>query len=376
MGSVTLANRIVMSPMTRGFSPGGAPNEAVANYYARRAAGGAGLIVTEGVGVDHPSALGDAGLGENDIPFMFGERSLSGWRSVVDAVHAAGGKIAPQLWHQGVMRIRGTGPSPDAPTIGPSGVWGPRGVTTLDVAKIPSDPVLGDPMTDEEIEDVVASFARAGRDAVSVGFDGVALHGGHGYLLDNFLWEGTNAREDRWGGDRRRRSEAVVAIVRGLRREIGDALPIIFRFSQWKQQDYKARLAQTPQELEEVLGPIADAGVDVFDASVRYFDTPAFPGSEMGLAGWAKKVTGKLSMTVGGVGINKDTGLANQKSNAPVADIRAVDNIDLVARRFERGEFDLVAVGRAMIGDAEWANKIFRNESPRAYDARHLAGLH
>src|SRR6202040_1122586 len=80
---------------------------------------------------------------------------------------------------------------------------------------------------------------------------------------------------------------------------------VIFRFSQWKQQDFRARLANTPQELEEILGPISDAGVDVFDASVRYFNRAEFEGSPLNLAGWAKKVTGKLSMAVGVIGLNK-----------------------------------------------------------------------
>jgi 2,4-dienoyl-CoA reductase-like NADH-dependent reductase (Old Yellow Enzyme family) len=372
---MTVNNRIVMAPMTRGYSPYGVPDEAVAAYYARRAAGGAGLVITEGVGIDHPSALGDAGLGEDNIPVIFGDAPLQGWKRVIERVHAVGGRIVPQLWHQGVMRIAGTGPVPDAPTIGPSGIWGPVGYTTLSAAKIPQSGVIGRPLTEEEIQDVVDAFVRGAVNAASVGFDGIALHGGHGYLLDNFLWSGTNVRDDRWGGDFRRRSEVVVEIVKGIRRSIDRPLPIFFRFSQWKQQDYRAKLAETPEELEQVLGPMADAGVDVFDASVRYFDTPAFQGSELNLAGWAKKLTGKLSMTVGGVGINKDTGVPNHAGGSDVSEVRASDNIGLVARRFDRGEFDLVAVGRAMIGDAAWARKALSGMLPDAYHPRQLNSL-
>src|SRR4051812_27883332 len=93
---ITLANRIVMSPMTRSFSPQGVPNENVAAYYRRRAEGETGLIVTEGVGIDHMSALGEAGLGEADIPELSGAESIAGWKRVVDEVHAAGGVIFPQ----------------------------------------------------------------------------------------------------------------------------------------------------------------------------------------------------------------------------------------------------------------------------------------
>lgn len=375
IGSMTVRNRIVMSPMTRGYSPGGTPTDDVAQYYLRRAQGGAGLLITEAVGIDHPSAVGDAGLGENHIPMIYGEAALAGWRKTVDAVHAAGGKIIPQLWHQGVMRIPGTGPVPQAPTIGPSGVWGPVGMTSLEASKIPADQRLGEALTDEEIQDVIDSFVRAAVAAVSAGFDGVALHGGHGYLLDNFLWAGTNLRDDRWGGDRRRRAEVPAEIVRSIRRELGQALPIFFRFSQWKQQDYRAKLADTPDELADVLQPLADAGVDVFDASVRYFDTPAFAGSDLGLAGWAKTLTGKMSMTVGGIGINKDTGVANHKGAPSVEDVKATNNLDRVIRRFERDEFDLVAVGRALIGDPDWTRKALRGEQPEPYHPRHLDSL-
>src|SRR5262245_38759558 len=90
--SLTTFNRLVMSPMTRGFCPGGTPTAEVADYYARRIAGGCGLVITEAVGIDHPSALGDAGLGEDNIPVLHGDAPIEGWRRVVEAVHAAGGR--------------------------------------------------------------------------------------------------------------------------------------------------------------------------------------------------------------------------------------------------------------------------------------------
>jgi 2,4-dienoyl-CoA reductase-like NADH-dependent reductase (Old Yellow Enzyme family) len=117
----------------------------------------------------------------------------------------------------------------------------------------------------------------------------VAIHGAHGYLIDTFLWNETNHRADAWGGDRRERSRFAAEVVRAVRRRWAKSLPIFFRFSQWKQQDFRARLANTPAELEEVLGPIADAGVDVFDGSVRYFDRAEFEGSPLNLSGWARR---------------------------------------------------------------------------------------
>ena len=170
------------------------------------------------------------------------------------------------------------------------------------------------------------------------GFDGIAIHGANGYLPDAFLWAETNRRTDRWGGNRRERTRFAVEVVRAIRREAGDALPIFFRFTQWKHQDRDARLADTPAELEEILGPIADAGVDVLDAGQFKFDTPAFAGSDLNLAGWAKKLTGKPSVTIGAVG------LCNAHFDPDAEQPQAsIDNLDGLVARFERGEFDLVA---------------------------------
>ena len=147
-------------------------------------------------------------------------------------------------------------------------------------------------------------------------------------------------------------------------------MPILFRFSQWKQQDFKAKLAHTPQELEEVLGPIADAGVDIFDGSIRYFDRAEFEGSPLNLAGWAKKVTGKLAMTVGGVGLNKGMYDSDKHGRAD-----ASDNIARVMERFNRGEFDLVGVGRSLLQDAQWTRKLRVGEPFEPFDQLSLKSL-
>ena len=361
--NMALRNRIVMSPMTRGFCPDGIPTPDVAAYYRRRAEGECGLIVTEAVAVDHPVSSGDAGLDERDVPFLVGEDALAGWREVIDQVHEAGAKIVPQLWHQGVMRIPGTGPNPHLPSFGPSGIWGPLGrMTSIKPRAIPEGSYVCEPPSDEQIEEVIEAFVRCAKNAIDIGFDGIALHGGHGYLIDDFLWEGTNRRDDKWGGDRVRRARFAVEIVKRIRAAIGEDYPIFFRFSQWKLQDFKGKLADNPEELAEILLALSEAGVDVFDASVRYFDSAAFPDSELNLAGWAKKITGKPSMAVGGVGINQ--GMYDKGPSVVVE-----SNIDRLVPRMERGEFDLVAVGRSMLGDAHWARKVRTGEEIRPYQA-------
>ena len=369
---LTLANRIVMAPMTRNFSPGGVPGDDVAAYYRRRAEGGTGLLITEGVGIDHPAALGDAGLGESNLPHLYGAEARAGWKRVVAGVHQAGGKIVPQLWHQGVMRDPGTGPHPQAASLRPSGLWGPAGRTSsIDPGYIERVQAPTQPMTESEIQDVIDAYGRSARHARELGFDGIAIHGAHGYLIDTFLWGETNQRTDGWGGDRRARTRFAAEVVRAIRREAGEAMPIFFRFSQWKQQDFKARLASTPQELEEVLGPIADAGVDVFDGSVRYFDRAEFEGSPLNLSGWARKITGKLAMAIGGIGL--DRGFYDSKRDGRAG---GADNIQLLMARFARGEFDLVAVGRALLSEPGWTHKLRRGDELPAFDEARLKELH
>ena len=368
---VMLKNRIVMSPMTRSFSPRGVPDGNVAAYYRRRAEGETALIITEGVGIDHRSALGEAGLGEADIPQLYGADALAGWKRVVDGVHVAGGVIFPQLWHMGVMRDAGTGPHPDASSMRPSGVWGPSGrMCSLDAGYIARVLPPTKPMSESDIADVITAYARSAANAQAIGFDGIAIHGAHGYLIDTFLWGETNLRTDRWGGDLRERTRFAVEVVQAIRRAIRPDMPIVFRFSQWKQQDFKAKLARTPQELERVLGPIADAGVDVFDGSMRYFARPEFEGSVLNLAGWAKKVTGKLAMTVGGVGLSK--GMYDSKKDGGA---EAAHNIALVVERFIRGEFDLIGVGRSLLQDAHWTRKLRVGDSFEPFDERSLQSL-
>ncbi|WP_030612157.1 NADH:flavin oxidoreductase [Streptomyces achromogenes] len=354
LNGLTVPNRIVMAPMTRKFSPGGIPGADVRSYYARRAAAGVGLIVTEGTYVGHESA-GESGR----VPLFHGEEQLAGWAKVAEEVHAAGGAIVPQLWHIGMVRKPGQRPYPDAPAIGPSGL-----VTAG------AEPT-GTTMTHKDIDDVIGAFARAAADAERIGFDGVEIHGAHGYLLDQFLWAGTNRRTDAYGGDAVARTRFAAEVVAAVREAVSPEFPVIFRYSQWKQQDYTARLAETPGELEAVLTPLAEAGVDVFHASTRRYWRPEFDGSDLNLAGWTKKLTGKQVITVGSVGLDGDF------INAFQGESSSVKGIDNLLDRLEADEFDLVAVGRALLQDPEWAAKVLtdRFDELKSYDASALATL-
>jgi 2,4-dienoyl-CoA reductase-like NADH-dependent reductase (Old Yellow Enzyme family) len=348
LNGLTVPNRIAMAPMTRMFSPGGVPGEDVRSYYARRAAAGVGLIVTEGTYVGHESA------GQSDrVPRFHGEEQLAGWAKVAEAVHATGGTIVPQLWHIGMVREQGQAPYPDAPAMGPSGIR-PDGTEGT-----------GKTMTQSDLDDVISAFAEAAAAAERIGFDGVELHGAHGYLLDQFLWAGTNRRTDAYGGDPVARTKFAAEIVTAVRETVSPGFPVIFRFSQWKQDAYDARLAETPEELEAILTPLTAAGVDVFHASTRRHWTPEFEGSELNLAGWTKKLTGRPTITVGSVGLDGDFIHAFAGEGAPV------QGIDDLLDRLERDEFDMVAVGRALLQDPQWAAKVLtgRTDELKPYNA-------
>ncbi|MFM9372595.1 NADH:flavin oxidoreductase [Streptomyces sp. Da 82-17] len=354
LNGLTVPNRIAMAPMTRMFSPGGVPGEDVRSYYARRAAAGVGLIVTEGTYVGHESA------GQSDrVPRFHGEEQLAGWAKVAEDVHAAGGTIVPQLWHIGMVRNQGDAPYPDAPAMGPSGI------------RVDGTEGAGKAMTRQDLDDVIGAFATAAADAERIGFDGVELHGAHGYLLDQFLWEGTNRRTDAYGGDPVARTKFAAEIVAAVRAAVSPEFPVLFRYSQWKQEAYSARLAETPEELEAILAPLAAAGVDAFHASTRRYWLPEFDGSDLNLAGWTKKLTGKPTITVGSVGLDGDFIRAFAGEGAPA---RGIDDL---LDRLERDEFDLVAVGRALLQDPQWAAKVLdgRFEELKPYDAAALKSL-
>jgi 2,4-dienoyl-CoA reductase-like NADH-dependent reductase (Old Yellow Enzyme family) len=338
LNKLELANRIVMAPMTRSCSPGGVPGPDVAAYYRRRAEGGVGLIVTEGTYIAHPSSGFDS-----KVPRLYGDDALAGWQRVVDEVHGVGGKIFPQLWHVGMVYGPPYGdPAEGVRPLGPSGLKNPG-------------EQAGAPMSQAEIDAVIEGYSIAAANARALGFDGLEIHAAHGYLLDQFFWEGTNQRTDRYGGSIAARARFAVEVIEEVRRRVGSDFPLVLRFSQWKLQDFNVKPSGTPGELEMFLRPLCDAGVDVFHCSTRRFWEPEFPGSELNLAGWTKKLTGKPTITVGSVTLNEDL-----MKSFGTDETALVTDIDELVLRMERGEFDLVALGRSLIVNPSWPEQVRR----------------
>ncbi len=342
LNELTLRNRVVMAPMTRNFSPRGVPGSDVAAYYRRRAEGGAGLIITEGTSPNHPEAANMP-----QIPNLYGDEALGGWSRVVSEVRAAGGRIFSQIWHVGAVQGQGGPPKlPESP-VSPSGLLKP-------------DVKIGEPLTIAGIEALVTAYGDAAAAAQHVGFHGIEIHGAHGYLIDQFFWDGTNRRTDRYGGDIASRTRFAVEIIRECRRRTAKTFPIVLRFSQWKLQDYAARLVSTPRELERFLEPLAASGLDAFHCSTRRFWEPEFEDSDLNLAGWTKKIAGLPTIAVGSVSLTVDF----VDSFRGVRDTAALDgagrtaHISRLVEMLGRGDFDLVAVGRALLADPAWAAKI------------------
>lgn len=214
IGALSLKNRIVMAPLTRNRSPGAVPNDLNVEYYRQRAS--AGLIVTEATPVSHQ------GQGYADVPGLYLKESLDGWKKVTDAVHAEGGKIIVQMWHVG--RISHTSLQPDGgQPVAPSAVTAKSKTFIYDKDGNGQFVPTSEPRALDlsEIPGIVEDFRKAARAAIDAGFDGVEVHAANGYLIDQFLRDGTNRRTDAYGGSIENRTRFLREVMDAVVGEIG-----------------------------------------------------------------------------------------------------------------------------------------------------------
>ena len=341
IGKVTLRNRFVMPAMQIGFTENCGPSERTIDYLRRRAEGGAGLIFSESCAPDHPSGYWQAAF------CVMNAQTRGRWAALCDAVKGAGAAFAVQLWHPGGQRRPVAGfAHAEAPTLSPSGL-------------LAAEREGGRAMTADEMDDLAAAYVRAAEDAMAIGADGVEVHAAHGYLMDQFLWAETNIRTDGYGGasveDRARYPLAVAA---ALRQAIGADALLSFRFSQFKEVDYSARVFSTPDELGRFGALARGAGIDMLNVSSRRFGKPEWPDEDpaLGIAGWTKKLSGLPVMTTGSIGLSKDMFADLFENEDPALAIAA--DLDALVRRFQAREFDLVGVGRMHIANADFVNKL------------------
>lgn len=252
INGMTLPNRFVLPSMQRKWCWDGKPLPQLVEYFRQCAAGGVSLVITEASAVDHPSATQEVTYARVTPD------TIDAWADCIDVVRGEGGKMFLQLWHEGAVRREGgDGPYAGEPTLSPSGIRS-------------ADRPQGRAATLEEMEGIKEAFARSAVLAKQAGAAGVEVHACHGYLLDQFLWSVTNTREDGYGGpdfaDRVRFPAEVVAAVRHA---VGPDMVVSFRFSQWKQADYDARIIGSPDDLRILTAAIEDAGADMIHVSTR-----------------------------------------------------------------------------------------------------------
>jgi 2,4-dienoyl-CoA reductase-like NADH-dependent reductase (Old Yellow Enzyme family) len=355
LGPLTLPNRFIMPAMQRGLAPDGVPGEEMARHYRERVEGGVALIIGEGTAVDHPAATH-----YRDFALLTPE-AVEGWKRVRDTVRDAGGRLFIQLWHAGAARRPGEGPHPGAPTLSPSG-------------RIQAGEPVGEAMSAEDLIAVKDAFRRGARVARELGVDGVEVHGAHGYLLDQFLWGETNVRTDGYGGDYLQRTRYPCEVIAAVRAEVGPDFPISLRLSQWKERNFGARIAETPDELRELLAAFRTAGVDMFHASTRRFWTPEFAGSDLGFAGWVRRLSGAPVITVGSVGLDNDIMASLHGERAAST---GASGLQELLRRFRNEEFDLIGIGRSILADPRWVEKVRagRYDELRAFTREDLSFL-
>lgn len=338
-----LRNRFVMPGMQRGFMHDGSPTPRMVGYMRRCAAGGVGLIISESTSPEHPSAYWQPMMGRLE------PATLGAWQEVVSAVRAEGAAFLLQLWHPGAIRRVAQGhPLASYPALSPSGL-------------IQAGRPNGRGMTREELEELKLAYVRAAQHAQALGADGVEVHSAHGYLLDQFLWAETNVREDEYGGATlAERARYPAQIVQAIRAAVGERFVISYRFSQFKEVDYGARVASAPQELRGMVELLRSAGVDLFNVSSRRFLKAEWPESEhpeLTIAEWTRRFTDAPVMTCGSVGLNVEM-FANLFDDQEPSELCVERDLALLAQRVQQGTLDLVGVGRMHIANNDFVSRV------------------
>ncbi|MGU3538109.1 oxidoreductase [Methylobacterium sp. A54F] len=336
IAGLTLRNRLAVAPMTRvSASEDGTATETMARYYERFARGGFGLVVTEGVYTDQAFAQGYI-----HQPGISDEAQARAWRPAVDAVHRHGAHVFAQLMHAGAIsqgnRFRDT-------TVGPSAVqpkgqqmefYYGRGVYPMPAA-----------LTEEQIADAVEGFAASAARAVAAGFDGVEIHGANGYLIDQFLTDYANLRNDRWGGDTRRRTTLVRAVFEAVRTRVGAGVPVGVRISQGKVNDFGHKWARRDADAEAIFGTLAEAGASYIHVTAHKVWEPAFDGGRDSLVALARRYAPHVTLIANG----------GVQDAARAQDVMAAGA-------------DVVALGKAALANPDFPNRVRANQEVTAFD--------
>lgn len=338
-----LKNRIVMAPMTRKINEFGIMNSDNSNYYVRRVEGGVGLIISEGIVVNNKSASNDINL-----PNFYTEDSIESWNKIVNDVHKHNGKIFAQIWHVGSDRKKDNSPFSDIDNVNVNSNY-------------------------ESIKNVIKAFGDTAKIAQEIGFDGIEIHAAHGYFIDEFLWNKKNKRDDIYGGKSiEERNEILRQIIFDIKEKTVDNFPIGLRISQWKTTDFEAKLFKSSNDIRKFVNSLPNNLITYYHVSTRRYWEPAFSNSDLTLAGWFKKISGKTTIAVGSVGLNNDF------LNAVVSGKGASKtNLFDLEKMMEKHEFDLIALGRTLISNPNFVKIIENNDFSliKDFDANDLNTL-
>lgn len=276
----TLKNRIGVAPMTRMSSPGhGIPRQDVLDFLVRRARNGAALVTTEAIVTDYESAQGYPGQAR-----LTTQRQLDAWKPVVEAIRREGSVSVMQMFHCG--RIAWPEVNPAGRTIAPSPL-APRSLNPLTKAPYP----VPDAMSRFDIEHVIRGFAETARGAVEAGFDGIEVHGAHGYLVSQFLSSYSNQRTDAYGGSVENRTRFALDVIRAVRDVVPEDRLLLFRISNWGIADTDVSLFSGKEEYQEIVGRLCREPIDALSVSTYSYKQEAF-GSGKNMAQLTREVTG------------------------------------------------------------------------------------
>ncbi|MEW1808047.1 NADH:flavin oxidoreductase [Pseudarthrobacter sp. NPDC080039] len=331
IGSAELPNRVALAPMTRvSATEDGHATGRMASYYSRFAAGGFGLLITEGIYTDTAHSQGylfQPGLATTE--------QAESWVKVVDAVHARGSRIFAQLMHAGAQS---QGNRFLDSTLGPSAV-APKG-EQLGFYRGEGPYRQPEEATAAQLNEVRDGFVNAALNAKAAGFDGVEIHGANGYLLDQFLTDYLNQRTDQYGGTPENRVRLAVEVSRAVRDAVGPHMSVGIRISQGKVSDHTHKWAGGPDEAKTIFTALAATGIDYVHTTEYRADAPAFGEEGPSLAALAKQHTG-LAVIANG----------------------SLDEPEAAAALIADGQADVIALGKAALATRDWPRRARSNES-------------
>ncbi|ANN70472.1 NADH:flavin oxidoreductase [Bordetella bronchialis] len=334
--AVSLSNRLAVAPMTRvSATADGHATPRMAEYYEAYAAGGFGLVITEGIYTDTSYAQGYLFQ-----PGLADDAQGDAWRAAVDRVHARGGRIVAQLMHAGALS---QGNRYRTSTKGPSAVL-PKG-RQMAFYRGDGPYRMPETMSDEDIADAIEGFAQAARRAREAGFDGVEIHAANGYLLDQFLTAYTNLRQDRYGGNLEHRLRLTVEVIQAVRRSTADDFIVGVRCSQGKVNDFTHKWEGGEADAAQVFLTLGALPIDYVHTTEFQAWQPAFGDQGPSLAALARR---HVPVPV----------LANGSLHDPMQ----------ATGMLARGEADFISLGRGALTHADWPAKLRAGESHEAFD--------